>query len=106
MTPTNKSNTLAIMVEYVRSALPRLCGCSIGITMGDFPVDDPSAHTVELSTPIFGGLKATAELKAIDFSNARRLEDQMLFSIEKAVDKILEQAELIALVDYKWPKAA
>lgn len=65
-------------------------------------------HEIELSSRIFGGLKATTSLDGLDVlaNNARQIEDELLSRIQKAILEIEDEAELIAIVDYRWPKAA
>ena len=102
------NNWLAMLVEMARPQIARFEPFNFNIKMEPVALNDPSSRAIEISSPIFGGLKATAELAAIDVvtNNAKALADEILSRIEKAIHQIEEEAELIAIVDYRWPKAA
>lgn len=99
---------LSILVEIVRPQIKRFAPFNFCLEMGEVHTTPGHAYSIELSSPIFGGLKATADLNVADFAltNAKRLENEVLSRIEKAIQQIEDEAELIAVVDYKWPKAA
>lgn len=97
---------LGTIIEMVRPELSGFAGFSVRISEATLAVDG-RPRTVTVQSPLFGGIKRIVELRMPGATHdAKALEDSVIKSIVHGVAEIVAEAELHALVDYKWPKAA
>lgn len=93
-----------MLVEMVRPQISRFAG--IPLRMGEETSIDALSGTimVTVETSIFGGISRTIKLTPTDsLTSPKRVEDDLLGQIEAGIKELVAEAELHAIVDYRWP---